>query len=58
VSTDRAIRRGVFPSVDHDIAAKDDYLDEHDADPKPFSWTAGASSPKNSPVDICRYIPA
>jgi hypothetical protein len=37
VSTDRAIRRGVFPSVDHDIAAKDDYLDEHNADPKPFS---------------------
>ena len=42
--TDRAIRRGVFPSVDHLIAAIDDYLDKHHADPKPFTWTASAAS--------------
>jgi transposase len=42
--TDRAVRRGVFPSVDHLIAAIDDYLDKHNADPKPFAWTASAES--------------
>jgi len=42
--TDRAIRRGVFPSVDHLIAAIDDYLDAHNLDPKPFTWTASAAS--------------
>lgn len=42
--TDKAIRRGVFPSVDHLIVAIDDYLDKHNADPKPFSWTASAES--------------
>ncbi len=42
--TDKAIRRGVFPSVDHLIAAIDDYLDAHNVDPKPFTWTASAAS--------------
>src|SRR5271167_2627844 len=42
--TDRAIRRGVFPSVDHLVAAIDDYLDAHNVDPKPFTWTASAAS--------------
>lgn len=42
--TDRAIRRGVFPTVDHLVAAIDDYLDKHNADPKPFTWTASAES--------------
>ena len=42
--TERAIRRGVFPSVDHLIAAIDDYLDAHNVDPKPFTWTASAAS--------------
>jgi hypothetical protein len=42
--TDKAIRRGVIPSVDHLIAAIDDYLDKHNDDPKPFSWTASAES--------------
>jgi hypothetical protein len=31
--TDKAIRRGVFPSVGHLVAAIDDYLDQHNADP-------------------------
>jgi len=42
--TDRAIRRGDFPSVDHLVAAIDDYLDAHNVDPKPFTWTASAAS--------------
>lgn len=35
--TGKAIRRGTFPSVDHLIAVIDDYLDKHNADPKPFT---------------------
>jgi transposase len=42
--TNRAIRRGVFPTVDHLIGAIDDYVDKHNSDPKPFSWTASAES--------------
>ena len=42
--TDKAIRRGVFPSVDHLIGAIDEYVDKHNADPKPFTWTASAES--------------
>ncbi len=34
----------MFPSVDHLVAAIDDYLDTHNADPKPFTWTASAES--------------
>jgi transposase len=42
--TDKAIRRGVFPSVEHLIDTIDDYLDTNNADPKPFTWTASAES--------------
>jgi transposase len=38
--TDKAIRRGVFPSVPSLIAAIEDYLRANNADPKPFVWTA------------------
>jgi transposase len=38
--TDKAIRRGVFPSVPSLIAAIEDYLRANAADPKPFVWTA------------------
>jgi transposase len=38
--TDKAIRRGVFPSVPDLIAAIEDYLKANNADPKPFVWTA------------------
>jgi transposase len=40
--TDKAIRRGVFKSVDALIAAIEDYLRVHNSDPKPFVWTATA----------------
>ena len=38
--TDKAIRRGVFPSVPVLIAAIEAYLQAHNDDPKPFVWTA------------------
>ena len=42
--TDKAIRRGVFPSVPDLIAAIEDYLKVHNDDPEPFVWTATAES--------------
>lgn len=42
--TDKAIRRGVFPSVPDLIAAIERYLDAHNADPSPLVWTATAES--------------
>ncbi len=42
--TDKAIRRGVFPSVPDLIAAIDDYLKANNANPTPFVWTATAAS--------------
>ena len=38
--TDDAIRRGAFKSVDHLEAVIERYLEQHNADPKPFIWTA------------------
>ena len=40
--TDKAIRRGVFHSVDDLVAAIDEYLRVHNDDPEPFAWTATA----------------
>jgi transposase len=40
--TDKAIRRGVFPSVPDLIAAIEGYLRARNADPRPFVWTATA----------------
>ncbi len=40
--TDKAIRRGVFHSVDDLIATIEDYLRVNNDDPKPFVWTATA----------------
>jgi transposase len=41
ITQDR-IRRGVFKSVAELEAAIQDYLNHHNADPKPFVWTAAA----------------
>jgi transposase len=41
--TDDAIRRGVFRSVADLEAAIENYLEHHNADPKPFIWTAKAA---------------
>jgi transposase len=40
--TDKAIRRGVFHSVDDLIVAIEEYLRVHNNDPVPFVWTAAA----------------
>ena len=40
--TDKAIRRGVFHSVNDLIAAIEDYLKANNDNPKPFVWTATA----------------
>jgi transposase len=42
--TDEAIRRGVFHSVAELEAAIHAYLEQHNAEPKPFVWTAKAAS--------------
>jgi transposase len=41
--TEDAIRRGAFRSVADLEAAIETYLDHHNADPKPFIWTAPAA---------------
>jgi transposase len=40
--TDKATRRGLFPSVPVLIAAIEDYLKANNDDPKPSVWTATA----------------
>lgn len=47
--TEDRIRRGVFKSVAELEAAIMEYLDHHNADPKPFAWTA-------SPGDILEKV--
>jgi hypothetical protein len=42
--TGKRIRRGAFKSVDELKAAITDYLGKHNANPKPFKWTATADS--------------
>jgi transposase len=41
--TDKRIRRGVFKSVGELETAIEAYLEHHNADPKPFVWTAQAA---------------
>ena len=40
--TTKRIRRGVFPSVDVLVTAIEEYLQHHNANPRPFVWTATA----------------
>jgi transposase len=40
--TVRNLRRGIFPSVPDLITSIQTYLDAHNADPKPYMWTATA----------------
>ena len=42
--TDKAIRRGVFHSVDELITAIENYLKANNDNPRPFVWTATAES--------------
>ena len=41
--TDKRIRRGIFASVSDLKSAIDEYIAAHNANPKPFIWTAKAS---------------
>ena len=42
--TEDRIRRGVFKSVADLVTAIQQYLEHHNADPKPFVWTASATA--------------
>jgi hypothetical protein len=42
--TDKRIRRGAFNSIAELETAIMDYLEKHNANPKPFVWTASAGS--------------
>jgi transposase len=42
--TEKALRRGVFPSVPDLIAAIEDFLRAHNDDPRPFVWTASVEA--------------
>lgn len=42
--TEKRIRRGVFRSVDALVKAIMEYLDAHNAEPKPFVWTASTQT--------------
>ena len=41
--TERSLRRGVFHSITELVAAIDEHIAIHNANPKPFVWTATAS---------------
>ena len=41
--TDKALRRGSFYNVDDLVGAIQEYINAHNADPKPFIWTASAN---------------
>ncbi len=53
--TQKAIRRGVFPSVPALIEAIQAYLDAYNEDPKPFVWTATVESIVEK-VNRCKAI--
>jgi transposase len=42
--TDKNLRRGIFASVPDLIASIQSYIDAHNADPRPYVWTATAES--------------
>ena len=42
--TDKNLRRGIFAGVPDLIASIEEYLNAHNADPKPYVWTATAES--------------
>jgi transposase len=42
--TDKNLRRGIFGSVPELIASIESYLNAHNAEPKPYTWTATAES--------------
>jgi transposase len=55
--TEKAIRRGVFRSVQALIKAIEDYLAEHNRNPKPFVWTADADLILSRVEEVCKRTP-
>jgi hypothetical protein len=53
--TERQIRRGVHRSIDALHAAIDDFIERHNADPKPFRWTKSADDILASIERFCLY---
>jgi transposase len=53
--TNRAIRRGSFAGVGELVIAIHRYIEAHNADPKPFAWTASVESILEK-VNRCRAI--
>lgn len=51
--TEKRIRRGVFRSVPALVEAINDYIAEHNADPKPFTWLADANAILNRIKKVC-----
>lgn len=54
--TEQRIRRGVFKSVDQLITAIDQYILEHNRQPKPFVWTASADVILGRVERLCKRI--
>ena len=54
--TDKQIRRGSFKSVKALEKAIQEYLDHHNADAKPFQWTADAELILKKVEDVCKRI--
>jgi len=56
--TTKRIRRGTFRSVKQLIQSIEDYLAEHNANPKPFRWTATADEILTKVARVCKRISA
>ncbi len=54
--TTKRIRRGAFRSVPALERAIRDYLDHHNANPKPFAWTADADLILRRVSRVCERI--
>jgi transposase len=54
--TEKRIRRGVFRSVPALESAIQSYLDQHNANPKPFVWTATADRILQRVASVCKRI--
>ncbi len=52
--TERRIRRGVFKTVEALEEAIESYLAEHNANPKPFRWTATADLILRKVEEVCK----
>ena len=54
--TTKRIRRGTFKSVKQLVQAIEDYLEDHNANPRPFRWTATADEILGKVARLCKGI--